>query len=309
MWTRRELKEKAKFSFKANYWKAVLVAFIAIAIGGGLGGAGTAATSIPSNLTVTPHVQTTSYDSDYYYDYGDELDDIPNFDGEWTDEEVNELVHEVQHETSSPAFVAGAGLALMLIILIALVAIAVAIVIDAFIINPLEVGSKRFFLRNLNQTAEVKEIAYAFDNNYMEIVKTVLLRDVFIALWSLLFIIPGIIKSYEYRMIPYLMADDPTLTRTQAFEMSKNMMHGNKWKAFVLDLSFLGWNILSLLTLGILGIFYVYPYEFMTDAALYEALRYGTPAPGFAAASAYAEQVPVPPFAAEESFAPENPEA
>jgi len=295
MWTRRELKEKAKFSFKANYWKAVLVAFIAIAIGGGLGGAGTAATSIPSNLTVTPHVQTTSYDSDYYYDYGDELDDIPNFDGEWTDEEVNELVHEVQHETSSPAFVAGAGLALMLIILIALVAIAVAIVIDAFIINPLEVGSKRFFLRNLNQTAEVKEIAYAFDNNYMEIVKTVLLRDVFIALWSLLFIIPGIIKSYEYRMIPYLMADDPTLTRTQAFEMSKNMMHGNKWKAFVLDLSFIGWEILSVFTLGLLSIFYVEPYIQHTNAALYENLRYG----GTNAEPAFAEspQLPVPPYA------------
>ena len=120
MWTRRELKEKAKFSFKANYWKAVLVAFIAIALGGGMGGAGTAASSVSSNMTASPHVQTASYDSDYHYDYDDELDSIPNLDGEWTDEEVNELVRDVQHETSSPVFVAGAGMAVAVFILIIL---------------------------------------------------------------------------------------------------------------------------------------------------------------------------------------------
>ena len=64
-----------------------------------------------------------------------------------------------------------------------------------------------------------------------------------------------------------------------------------------------------LTSLGILGTFYVDPYKLMTDAALYESLRYGTPAPEFAAAGAYAEQVPVPPFAAEDGFAQENAEA
>ena len=67
------------------------------------------------------------------------------------------------------------------------------------------------------------------------------------------------------------------MTKEQAFEESKRMMQGQKWKAFVLDLSFIGWNILSALTLGILGIFYVQPYMDATHAALYEALRYGMP--------------------------------
>ena len=141
----------------------------------------------------------------------------------------------------------------------------------------MEVGCKKYYLRNLNEPAQVGNIGYAFDNNYKNIIKTMFFRDLFTVLWTLLFIIPGIVKSYEYQMIPYLLADNPQMTKEQAFEESKRMMQGQKWKAFVLDLSFIGWNILSALTLGILGIFYVQPYMDATHAALYEALRYGTP--------------------------------
>jgi uncharacterized membrane protein len=76
-------------------------------------------------------------------------------------------------------------------------------------------------------------------------------------------------------MIPYLLAENPNMTWKEAFTESKTMMTGNKWKAFVLDLSFIGWNLLSILTLGILSIFYVNPYRFSTNAALYEAIKYG----------------------------------
>ena len=145
-------------------------------------------------------------------------------------------------------------------------------------------------------------------NNYLEIVKTMFLRDIFTFLWTLLFIIPGIVKAYEYRMIPYLLADDPTMTKDRAFAESRAMMRGNKWRAFVLDLSFLGWHILSVFTLGILELFYVAPYEFMADAALYESLRYGTPAAEQVAYS-NAAQIPVPPFAEDAGFAPESPTA
>ena len=89
----------------------------------------------------------------------------------------------------------------------------------------------------------------------------------------MLFWIPGIVKSYEYRMIPYIMAEHPELSYKEAFRMSKEMMQGNKWSAFVLDLSFLGWHILGIMTLGILEIFYVAPYVAMTDAYLYKTLK------------------------------------
>lgn len=90
---------------------------------------------------------------------------------------------------------------------------------------------------------------------------------------SLLFIIPGIIKSYEYRMVAYILADQPELTRKEAFELSRKMMNGNKWNAFVLDLSFIGWGFLTAITFGILGIFYVNPYIQHTNAALYLKLK------------------------------------
>ena len=78
-------------------------------------------------------------------------------------------------------------------------------------------------------------------------------------------------------MIPYLLADNPQMTKEQAFAESKRMMKGQKWRTFVLDLSFIGWNILTLVTFGILGIFYVLPYMNEANAALYETLRYGMP--------------------------------
>ena len=153
----------------------------------------------------------------------------------------------------------------------------VVILLDVFICNPIEVGCKRFYVRNLNESAQVGNVGFAFDNHYKNITKTMFFRDLYTILWTMLFIIPGIVKSYEYQMIPYLLAENPQMSREQAFAESKRMMSGQKWRAFVLDLSFIGWNILSAITLGILGIFYVQPYMDATHAALYEALRYGTP--------------------------------
>ena len=115
---------------------------------------------------------------------------------------------------------------------------------------------------------------FTFDHNYKNVTKVMFLRDLYTALWTLLFIIPGIVKGYEYKMIPYLLAENPDMSQQEAFGRSKQMMDGNKWKAFVLDLSFLGWSILSALTLGILGIFYVNPYYNMTQAAFYEAVKF-----------------------------------
>ena len=74
-------------------------------------------------------------------------------------------------------------------------------------------------------------------------------------------------------MVPYILGEQPDLDRERIFELSKTMMYGNKWKAFVLDLSFLGWYLLNGITLGILGIFYLNPYVEQTGAALYQTLK------------------------------------
>ena len=101
------------------------------------------------------------------------------------------------------------------------------------------------------------------------------MTELFIWLWSLLFVIPGIIKEYEYRLVPYIVSENPTISYKDAQAESKKLMKGNKWKTFILDLSFIGWDILSAFTLGMLEIFFVGPYKASTEAALYETLKYG----------------------------------
>ena len=74
-------------------------------------------------------------------------------------------------------------------------------------------------------------------------------------------------------MIPYILADNPDIDKAQAFKLSKQMMKGNKWRAFVLDLSFILWGILGFITLGVVNVLWVGPYKQLTDAALYEAFK------------------------------------
>lgn len=83
-------------------------------------------------------------------------------------------------------------------------------------------------------------------------------------LWSLLFFIPGIVKSYSYALTPYLLATHPEIGAKQALKVSMKLMNGKKGELFVLDLSFLGWILLSGLTCGVLSFFYVSPYQTTT---------------------------------------------
>ena len=89
----------------------------------------------------------------------------------------------------------------------------------------------------------------------------------------MLLIIPGIVKQYEYMMVPFLLAEDPQIDRKEAFWKSREMMKGNKWAAFVLDLSFIGWSLLGIITLGLLNVFFTEPYQYLTQAQLYFRLK------------------------------------
>ena len=94
-----------------------------------------------------------------------------------------------------------------------------------------------------------------------------------IFLWSLLFIIPGIIKSYEYAMVPYLLADNSDMDKDEILNLSRRMMEGNKWDFFVLELSFIGWILLAVSTFNIVGILYVDPYIEATHAQFYLKIK------------------------------------
>ncbi len=226
MWTRAELKENAKKYFKFNYWKMVLVAFIAALVGGG--GMGV------------------------------------NFNARY----VQQMNSEMGYMNPSEILAIFAGLMVIFSVMMVIVTL-----LMVFLFYPLQIGVQRFFVVSHYQKAELGELGYAFSNSYMNVVKIMFLRQLYIFLWSLLFFIPGIIKSYEYLMIPYILAENPGIDSKEAFAMSKQMMDGNKWNAFVLGLSFYGWMLLSALTCGILAIFYVNPYMQMTFAELYVALK------------------------------------
>lgn len=97
------------------------------------------------------------------------------------------------------------------------------------------------------------------------------LRNLFIFLWSLLFIIPGIIANYSYAMAPYIIAEDTEISPSDAIRKSKEMMAGNRWRLFCLEISFIGWEILAALTLGI-GSLWVNPYRAAARADFYREI-------------------------------------
>lgn len=95
----------------------------------------------------------------------------------------------------------------------------------------------------------------------------------FVMLWSMLFVVPGIIKTYAYSMAPYILADHPEMSGLQAITASKNLMKGKKGKLFCLELSYIGWVLLSILTFGIL-LLWVEPKMEAAKAAFYEDIKY-----------------------------------
>jgi len=233
MWSRFDLKTRAKQNLNNCYWKAVLVAFILSIISGGSSGG--------ANARLANARERLESDSDYFY---------------------HTYLRHISFFT------------ILIFLTVFLVIMFIGIAVRVFLFAPIEVGCKRFFIMSRVQETELNELGFAFTNGYWNVVKTEFLRSLFISLWSMLFVIPGIIKSYEYRMIPYLLAENPKLEYSEAFRISKELMDGQKWDTFILDLSFFGWMLLSACTCGILSVFYVAPYMAYTDAELYIVLQY-----------------------------------
>ena len=151
----------------------------------------------------------------------------------------------------------------------------VGFAIKIFVVNPIEVGTCRFFMesRNLYRSAGMDRVLFGFTSgHYLNIVKTMLLRDIFITLWTFLFIIPGLVKAYEYTMIPFILSENPEAEPREVFALTKEMMYGNKFQMFLCELSFIGWYLLGILACGV-GVAFVNPYERATMSEVYAVLR------------------------------------
>lgn len=140
--------------------------------------------------------------------------------------------------------------------------------------NILQVGEARFFLETRTYCkTQVRKIFFLYKLNYIRRPAWVMCcRSIYQQLWNLT-IIGGIIKHYEYSMIPYILAENPSINRTDAFLLSRRLMSGNKRRMFLLHLSFIGWYLLSIPTLGVLNFLLLNPYKTATDAELYMELR------------------------------------
>jgi uncharacterized membrane protein len=155
----------------------------------------------------------------------------------------------------------------------AMLAFLAGLAISALVLAPLEVGATRFFLESTQYRFRLEELAYGFaGGGYSNIVVVMLLRGIYTFLWFLLFFIPGIVKSYAYSLVPFLLSENPQLSPSRAIALSNAMTRGYKWEMFILDASFIGWYVLGSLLFGV-GVLFVRPYHYATRAQLYLALR------------------------------------
>lgn len=243
MWTRSLLKENAKNALRGRYW-ACFLACLVVSLLGGLD-------ELRLNFLLDADEQfsfSAHYGRGWHFDLG-----------------------------YSPF----AWFSLPFLLLGALLAVALAVGFAAFVSGPLSVGFRRYMMENRFGYSPFETIFSVFRGPYLNVVKGVFFTDLRILGWSLLFVIPGIYKSYQYFMVPYLLAENPYMTPQRARELSAAMTEGEKWNIFVLQLSFIGWHLVAALAAGFvtlgafsgLGSYFVQPYCQATYAELYAALR------------------------------------
>jgi len=139
----------------------------------------------------------------------------------------------------------------------------------AFILGGVvQLGYAQYLLKQQDREVNsVKDLFSQFDRFSQGFLQA-FLRGLYTFLWALLFVIPGIVKSFGYAMTPFLMAEDPNLTAKEAIKLSQERMMGHKGELFCLGLSFIGWSLLAALTGGIGNIF-LNPYMNAAYAAFY----------------------------------------
>ena len=142
------------------------------------------------------------------------------------------------------------------------------------IAGPIGYGLSYIFLKKIRteEKVDIADIFKGFTENFGQNFLLALLSGIFVMLWSLLFVIPGIVKTYAYSMAFYIRVDHPEYDWRQCLQESMRMTNGHKGDLFILDLSFIGWYFVGSLCLGV-GALWVYPYHLTTKAMYYEILK------------------------------------
>ncbi len=281
MWKRRELKDKAKKIVHKNYWTAIVVCFIIALFTGEFGtsiiGIWQSEDSMDSNYVVHKVEEIQNYEIDTIFteeNIQKTLNDTQIKVIEALEANLNSAMKSQKYIFKIWDAVTSFSISKNTLGVVLIIAAVLAYAFTVFVADPLIVGGKKYFLKaRVEDNTKIGVIKDVFQKeHWINIAVIMFLRNLYNALWYFT-IIGGVIKTYEYRMIPYILAENPQIRRKEAFNISKQMMKGNKWKTFVLDMSFFGWNFLSVLTFGILSILYVNPYNAVTNAELYIRLK------------------------------------
>jgi uncharacterized membrane protein len=290
MINRKQLKSKARISLKNNYWKMVVVCMISLFFAG-------THTNISSPLNSSSSFNTNSDTIEPLYG----VDNLVNYQEIITnnkiiiksDNPIWDILDNYNPKRGALSVLynnvissnsLNFGVLNIIITLIKgnsftayiflIIGFFISIFIQTFFKNIIQVGEIRFFLesRKYKKTKlNTMLMPYYIKKGYRSGL-TLLVKSIYQFFWNLT-IIGGIIKHYSYYLVPYILAENPTLKINQTINISRNMMNGNKWTVFKLELSFIGWHLLSVFSLGFLSIFFINPYVIATNTEYFVFLR------------------------------------
>lgn len=237
MWNREQIKSHAKLFLKTNYWTAFAVCLVATLLGASM-----------HSIDVIKRVNGPTQEQANLV-----INTLTNPFGP-----INEFFKDPARAVW--ASVVGA---------ISLTFVIVLIIFRIIVSNNIRVGRARYFLHAIGGDNRFDYLFSAFTRGEWTNFSVKLLKlDIIIFLWSLLLVIPGIVKGYQYTFVEYILAEHPEYSLKKAMAISTQMTNNDKFNLFVLDLSFIGWYILGSLAFGI-GNFFVDPYPKATEATLY----------------------------------------
>ena len=260
-------KQNAKAALKGNWGKAVLSMFLVSLIASAISGMSVDTKALEAQIeqNVLQGLNSGSYSTNALPD--NELALPDGISDENTNENAAPSINNTIAPSGTTPVTASAPINTKTSPIVTLVSI--------FFLNVLSVGVCSYFIKFRKRDINIGNLFDGFKANYLTNVVTMFVMGLKIVLWSLLLVIPGIVKSYQYSMVPYILADDASVTRKEAFARSKQLTKGHKWTLFVMDLSFIGWALLCIPTCGI-GFLWLEPYMEATKAEAYEALKAGT---------------------------------
>lgn len=253
MWTTSEIKARAREKIKKYFLDALIVSFIVgLFAGNSVGGSG------GSYLTEVIDLDSLQSELHHVAKHMDSVKSIP------------QLIASTLSRDNM--------LLLSILASVATISIIISIAVGIFVKPAFTVGKNRFYAESsvMDRSAGIGRCLWGFKNSYLNVIWVMFVMNLFIMLGTFFFVIPGIYLSFCYLMVPYILAENPEMGVGDVLHLSKDMMNGNKFGAFLLGLSFIGWRILAafvgLFTFG-LGSYLVEPYVETAYAELYLELR------------------------------------